>query len=1006
MTKERVLFAEVDQPFCNNIYATAPCAAVLGTTGNIKCFNTRSTCQSPANYDQESYVKLPGSTNNYAYVPDVAFLRAGASTTSTGITIIARAQMNDWTPAADATIGGKWLASGSNESFRMQILTTGKLRLGLCMNGHLLENYDSSVATGVADGTWKWLKITCVFNTGGNKVVKFWLSDDGISWSQLGSTSTTAATANYLLATFAWIEVGSHEFGANGLWAGKVGFFEVQEGVDAFDVRCRLDAREGKANGALTWVSTLEGETWTINQSGSPAATLVIGYVIIRLALRQDQLWAQYDAIPNITAVSTTPAAINLGGMDKSSVAALGAREVVNIKAENHLHSDANVDKYRLERLSGVAQSSGIGYNPIDGGTFWGKWVARNPYAQGYPLRVYNGEFGQALSAMNVRQYVLDRVDGPSAGVVTLTAKDKFSRIEAQKAVAPKASKGSLSADMTNVATTLTLVPSGIGNSDYGPAEVRIFGTTGSGYVAVGDEIMSYTRSADVLTVTRGVLNTTAVAHKQEDAVQVVLPYIALRGVTIALDLMLKYGAMQPGDIDTGAWAAGAVELTEQFTAYIATPTPVLDLVTELAEQAGFTLVPNFTTGRLDFVALRSANPTAVLDDNAWFVEDTLKATRHMEKRASQVHVYYAVINVLNDLTDKRNYRSRVIRADLAAESPDQYGQAAIKEVFSRWIPQFGGTLASNVGDRIITMFRDGTVETTFDLHADRDGSLSLARYVTLATADLENVTGAPASPMHAVISKDRADDRLHITTQSVFFNTNVGDPNNRIINIDSDGNNLNLRTIHDQLYALPTGSETITFIVFNGVKIGSGSTSTPAMDVGTWPAGCTVKIINNGRIQGCGGRGGNTGAAAAPGGPALQTTRALSVDNANGQLWAGGGGGASSGPYGFSGGVFSVWGGGGSGILAGQPGSNVGTNPANAPAAAGTSEAGGIGADNQPIVGIGGTGGGPGLAGGTVTGTGAGNGGINASGAAGNYIVGNAFVTWIANGDRRGGVA
>ncbi|KKM87162.1 hypothetical protein LCGC14_1271690 [marine sediment metagenome] len=42
---------EIDLDFCSLIYATSPCVAVLGTTGDRKCFNTRETCQDPDNYD-------------------------------------------------------------------------------------------------------------------------------------------------------------------------------------------------------------------------------------------------------------------------------------------------------------------------------------------------------------------------------------------------------------------------------------------------------------------------------------------------------------------------------------------------------------------------------------------------------------------------------------------------------------------------------------------------------------------------------------------------------------------------------------------------------------------------------------------------------------------------------------------------------------------------------------------------------------------------------------------
>ena len=44
---------EIELDFCSLSYSVAPCVAVLGTTGDRKCFNTRETCQDPTNYAPE-----------------------------------------------------------------------------------------------------------------------------------------------------------------------------------------------------------------------------------------------------------------------------------------------------------------------------------------------------------------------------------------------------------------------------------------------------------------------------------------------------------------------------------------------------------------------------------------------------------------------------------------------------------------------------------------------------------------------------------------------------------------------------------------------------------------------------------------------------------------------------------------------------------------------------------------------------------------------------------------
>ena len=48
--RRRFRVVEVVLDFCSLTYSIAPCVAVLGTTGDHKCYNTRVSCQDPANY--------------------------------------------------------------------------------------------------------------------------------------------------------------------------------------------------------------------------------------------------------------------------------------------------------------------------------------------------------------------------------------------------------------------------------------------------------------------------------------------------------------------------------------------------------------------------------------------------------------------------------------------------------------------------------------------------------------------------------------------------------------------------------------------------------------------------------------------------------------------------------------------------------------------------------------------------------------------------------------------
>lgn len=227
-------------------------------------------------------------------------------------------------------------------------------------------------------------------------------------------------------------------------------------------------------------------------------------------------------------------------------------------------------------------------------------------------------------------------------------------------------------------------------------------------------------------------------------------------------------------------------------------------------------------------------------------------------------------------------------------------------------------------------------------------------------------------------------------------------------------------------------GISPVTVTVNPGVTVGSTSVPTYAMLV---PASFNpvdpVTIINNGVIQGMGGGGGAGGVArvtlgdnipgfpGSGGGNAVYVNRPTIITNngtlAGGGGGGGGGGGARGGPIkaavvrgGGGGGGGAGFNGGGSGT--GGPAAGGSSNINGNPGSAGTSPAGGGGGSNAPA-GAGGSGGGRGAAG-VGGGTGVDTPGFTATfpggsgGGAGNYIVGNPFVTYPATGTRQGGVA
>jgi hypothetical protein len=245
------------------------------------------------------------------------------------------------------------------------------------------------------------------------------------------------------------------------------------------------------------------------------------------------------------------------------------------------------------------------------------------------------------------------------------------------------------------------------------------------------------------------------------------------------------------------------------------------------------------------------------------------------------------------------------------------------------------------------------------------------------------------------------------------------GKSNRVAISLTASGNNYDVFANRGGSYVAGTSDLTVTV----PGTVGSANRGSYAMLVPSgFNPGDTVRIVNNGLIQGAGGAGGaggngnptaaTAGSGGSPGGSAVYVNRPVTIQN-NGTIASGGGGGGGGGGYfNNSGGKSPVisrfgggGGGGGSGTVGGGGGAAGSGNPVQAGVGGGgTSPAGGgggVGGGNA-TAGPGGGGGGRGAggAGGTPkTQPGGGGGGT------GNYIVGNGFVTWSATGTRQGGV-
>jgi hypothetical protein len=614
--------------------------------------------------------------------------------------------------------------------------------------------------------------------------------------------------------------------------------------------------------------------------------------VTLRFAVDCDYLPDAIPCIPTIAGISLSPGSISLG-QD------LGTRSSLTVTFNDAPHSDAGTayDKYPETR----------GYDPYKRGTYWGKFRARNPYLIGRNLRLIRGLVGQALEDMETRHYVIESFSGPSpANTFSIIAKDVLKLASGDRAQAPKLSGGRLFADLTNVATSATLAPSGIGAAEY-PA---------SGFVCIGGrEVCAFTRVGNVLTLTRGQLGTTAVAHNEEDRVQLVVRHVSADPADIIYDLLVNYAGVDPAFIQLPSWQTETGTFLQQlYTGTITEPTSVEDLINEIIEQAALVLWWDDIAQLIRLQVLRGIVPNAQRYDENNMLEGTLAVEDQPSLRISHVYTYFSLRDPTKSLTDEDNYAATVLSFD--ADASANYGVPAIKKIFSRWIPFGGRAIAIKVGDIVLARYKNAPRRVGFELFREHE-DIQIGTGYRLSDWSMQDATGEREEITFQVTRLNPKPDKYTVEGEELLFDLgDTGGLNDRIIYIDSNASNVNLRTVHDSFYPAPTlgdvGTVTVTCIIETDVVVSSTLSTLRAFDVGDWPFGLEIIVEFRGTVKGGdgnGGKGGNGGSGngsasnggngsnGSAGGVAFYTRKAVKVRGLTGKIWGGrGGGGGGSG--------------------------------------------------------------------------------------------------------------
>jgi hypothetical protein len=466
--------------------------------------------------------------------------------------------------------------------------------------------------------------------------------------------------------------------------------------------------------------------------------------------------------IPSLLSVSTAPSRI-----DPSH--GVGLRASVSCAFQDHPLSDLTFGADKYARLRS--------YDSATRGTFWSKLLARNPYYQGRPMRVRTGYLTEAgrydPANFETRLYIIERIEGPdSRGRVRVTGKDILKQADDDRAQAPQVTTGKLSVAYLAAATSLTLLPVGVGDEQY-PA---------SGVACMGDEIVTFTRVADVFTVVRGTNGTTAVDQGASTAFQLCLQYVNETVSDVIYDLLTNpnYAGIDTAFMDKANWD---IEVASWLPALalntiITKPVGVNALLKELCEQATGYLWWDEREQLVKFKVLHPeiGNLATQINDLNHILADSVTVKEEPDRRLSQVWIHYVRRDPTKNLDEQNNYGRVYVDADLTAESADEYNESRVKEIFSRWFSTTNDGDAITLGARILARFRDNPKTITFRLDA-KDSDLWTGDLVKLTIREIQDVTGAEVEIVAQVleVKEVKAGHIYQYEVMNTFFSGRYG---------------------------------------------------------------------------------------------------------------------------------------------------------------------------------------------------------------------------------------
>lgn len=233
----------------------------------------------PAVTTGSNYLAVPGTAGNYVSTPNSV-----ASQITGNIDVITYAAASNWATGANQSIIGKFLPTGNQRSWALQIGTAGALHLVSSPNGvGGVIGGDSTTPVPFSNGNGGWLRANMIVNDGaGNHVYNFYYSNQSpttpitsIVWIPLGATVTVAGTTSIFAGT-SEVDIGIRT-GSLGTepFNGRIYVVAVYNIIGSATPVIYFSANDTTV-GATSWTSSRSGEVYTALGTASVQGNLSV----------------------------------------------------------------------------------------------------------------------------------------------------------------------------------------------------------------------------------------------------------------------------------------------------------------------------------------------------------------------------------------------------------------------------------------------------------------------------------------------------------------------------------------------------------------------------------------------------------------------------------------------------------------------------------------------------------------------------------------------------------